>query len=30
MPIQVVDAVARLARFGFRRLLGYRPDLDHH
>lgn len=30
MPIQVVDAFARLARFCFRRLLGLRPDLDHH
>lgn len=30
MPIQVVDAVARLARFCFRRLLGLRPDLDQH
>jgi hypothetical protein len=29
MPIQVVDAFARLARFSLRRLLGQRPDLDH-
>lgn len=28
MPIQIVDAVARLTRFCFRRLLGLRPDLD--
>lgn len=30
MPIQVVDAFARLARFCLRRLLGQRPDFDHH
>ena len=29
MPIQVVDAMARLARFSLRRLLGQRPDFDH-
>lgn len=29
MPIQVVDAFARLARFSVRRLLGQRPDFDH-
>lgn len=29
MPIQVVDAFARLARFSLRRLLGRRPDFDH-
>lgn len=29
MPLQVVDAVARIARFGVRRLLGQRPELDH-
>ncbi|HSQ00846.1 MAG TPA: nucleotidyltransferase family protein [Candidatus Dormibacteraeota bacterium] len=29
MPIQVVDAFARLARFSLRRLLGQRPDFDH-
>jgi hypothetical protein len=29
MPIQIVDAFARLARFSVRRLLGQRPDFDH-
>ncbi|MGH7789278.1 MAG: nucleotidyltransferase family protein [Candidatus Binatia bacterium] len=29
MPIQVVDALARLARFSLRRLMGRRPDFDH-
>jgi len=29
MPIQIVDACARLARFSVRRLLGQRPDPDH-
>jgi len=29
MPIQVVDAFARLARFSLRRLRGQRPDFDH-
>jgi hypothetical protein len=28
LPIQVVDAVARLVRFSVRRLFGLRPDLD--
>lgn len=26
MPIQIIDAVARLVRFGARRLVGWRPD----
>jgi len=30
MPIQVVDAFARLARFSLRRLLGKQPDFDQH
>jgi len=30
LPIQTVDAVARLTRFCLRRLLGQRPDLDRH
>ena len=28
MPIQVVDALARLVRFGVRRMLGQRPNFD--
>jgi hypothetical protein len=29
LPIQVVDAIARLARFSLRRLRGQRPEFDH-